>query len=130
MVDEAAIVEGLDEMSGLVYIQLYQLVVLVLPWAPYGVGNWFHKGYIEIEEEKQFQSIKLPWDVHPDVMKSGLKPIMSKREIAQELECNFNASGETVIHDDLKTILENVSRAHSQDGVWQKLLDMGTTKRW
>lgn len=35
---------------------------------------------------------------------------MSKREIAQELECNFNASGETVIHgDDLKRILESSS---------------------
>jgi hypothetical protein len=32
---------------------------------------------------------------------------MSRREIAQELECNFNASGETVIHgDDLRAILE------------------------
>jgi len=35
---------------------------------------------------------------------------MSKREIAQELECNFNASGETVIHgDDLNNILAHVS---------------------
>jgi hypothetical protein len=34
---------------------------------------------------------------------------MSKREIAQELECSFNASGETVVHgDDLRRILENI----------------------
>ena len=39
---------------------------------------------------------------------------MSRREIAQELECNFNASGDTVIHgDDLKLILERaIEPAH------------------
>ena len=42
---------------------------------------------------------------------------MSKREIAQELECNFNASGETVVHgDDLKRILDNVTDPRHRTG--------------
>ncbi len=52
---------------------------------------------------------------------------MSKREIAQELECNFNASGETVVHgDDLKRILENVQDPAYRTGfdrnywIWKK----------
>ena len=79
---------------------------------PNGVGNWFHKTYTEAEENKNaFHTIKLPWDVHPDRDQEWFEKEtrnMSRREIAQELECNFNASGETVIHgDDLKVILEN-----------------------
>ena len=34
---------------------------------------------------------------------------MSAREIAQELECNFNASGDTVVSgDDIKRLLDNI----------------------
>ncbi len=43
----------------------------------------------------------LPWDVHPDRDQEWFKKEtrnMSRREIAQELECNFNMSGETVFH--------------------------------
>jgi hypothetical protein len=52
---------------------------------------------------------------------------MSKREIAQELECNFNASGETVIQgDDLNRILENATEPSYKTGfdrnywIWKK----------
>ena len=92
---------------------LYLLVDAVLLLStPNGVGNWFHKTYTEAEENKNdFHTIKLPWDVHPDRDQEWFEKEtrnMSRREIAQELECNFNASGETVIHgDDLKVILEN-----------------------
>ena len=34
---------------------------------------------------------------------------MSRRQIAQELECNFNTSGDTVIHpDDMQWLFENI----------------------
>ena len=52
---------------------------------------------------------------------------MSKREIAQELECNFNASGETVVHgDDLNRILENILEPEYMTGfdrnywIWER----------
>ena len=42
---------------------------------------------------------------------------MSRREIAQELECNFNASGDTVVHgDDLKRIIENAYEPDHKTG--------------
>ena len=114
VVDEAAIVEGLDEMWAGLYPTLSTGGTCIALSTPFGVGNWFHRTYIEAEEGKNdFNPIKLPWDVHPDRDESWFKKEtrnMSKREIAQELECNFNASGETVIHgDDLKRILESVS---------------------
>ena len=46
-----------------------------------------------------FFPTKLSWEVHPsrdDEWFDKETRNMSKREIAQELECNFNMSGETV----------------------------------
>jgi hypothetical protein len=54
----------------------------------------------------------LNWDVHPDRDQEWFEKEtrnMSRREIAQELECNFNTSGETVIHpDDIAWVETNV----------------------
>ena len=88
---------------------------------PNGVGNWFHKTYTEAQEGKNaFHTIRLPWDVHPERDQEWFEKEtrnMSKREIAQELECNFNASGETVVHgDDLKLILQNTKDPKHKTG--------------
>ena len=52
---------------------------------------------------------------------------MSRRQIAQELECNFNTSGETVIHpDDMQWLFENVRDPLYKTGydrnfwIWEK----------
>jgi len=121
VVDEAAIVEGLDEMWAGLYPTLSTGGTCIALSTPYGVGNWFHKTYVEAEEGKNdFNPIKLPWDIHPDRDEAWFKKEtrnMSKREIAQELECNFNASGETVVHsDDLNRILENTSEPVHKTG--------------
>ena len=62
---------------------------------------WFHQIYIDAEQSKNdFHPVILPWDVHPDRDEEWFDnetKNMSRRQIAQELECNFNMSGETVI---------------------------------
>tara|TARA_R110000851_G_scaffold78789_4_gene173758 strand:+ start:98 stop:1678 length:1581 start_codon:yes stop_codon:yes gene_type:complete len=121
VVDEAAIVEGLDEMWAGLYPTLSTGGTCIALSTPYGVGNWFHKNYVEAEEGRNdFNPIKLPWNLHPDRDQAWFKKEtrnMSKREIAQELECNFNASGETVVHgDDLKRILENTTEPSYKTG--------------
>jgi len=54
---------------------------------------------------------------------------MSRRQIAQELECNFNTSGETVIHpEDIAYILESVCEPKYRTGfdrnfwIWESYL--------
>ncbi len=121
VVDEAAIVEGLDEMWAGLYPTLSTGGTCIALSTPYGVGNWFHKNYVEAEEGKNdFNPIKLPWSVHPERDEKWFKKEtrnMSKREIAQELECNFNASGETVVHgDDLKRILDSICEPTHRTG--------------
>ena len=48
------------------------------------------------------------------------------RQIAQELECEFNSSGETVVHpDDLKFIESNLEEPKHKTGFDQKFVDLG-----
>jgi hypothetical protein len=114
VIDEAAVVEGLDEMWAGLYPTLSTGGNCIALSTPYGVGNWFHKNFVEATEGKNdFNPITLPWNVHPDRDAEWFTKEtrnMSPREIAQELECNFNASGDTVIHsDDLVRILRTVT---------------------
>jgi len=102
VVDEAAHVEGLDELWTGLYPTLSTGGRCIALSTPNGVGNWFHKTYISAAAEKSdFHPIKLMWYAHPDRDDHWFKKEtknMSKRQIAQELECNFNASGDTVVH--------------------------------
>ena len=111
VIDEAAHVEGLDELWTGLYPTLSTGGRCIALSTPNGVGNWFHKAYIDAEDEKNdfFPSI-LPWDVHPERDEEWYEKEtrnMSARQIAQELECNFNTSGETVIHGDLLENMKN-----------------------
>ena len=109
VVDEAAHVEGLDELWTGLYPTLSTGGRCIALSTPNGVGNWFHQICIDAEMEKNdFHLVQLPWHVHPDrdrewFVKETVN--MSRRQIAQELECNFNMSGETVFHpEDLEII--------------------------
>ena len=108
VIDEAAHVEGLDDLWMGLYPTLSTGGRCIALSTPNGVGNWFHKIYTESENKaNDFFSTKLPWDVHPDRDESWFEKEtrnMSRREIAQELECNFNMSGETVFSaEDMET---------------------------
>jgi hypothetical protein len=131
VVDEAAFVDGMDELWAGLYPTLSTGGRCIALSTPNGVGNWFHKTYTEAQEQKNdFYTIRLPWGVHPERDQNWFKKEtrnMSRREIAQELECNFNASGETVIHgDDLKNILDCVTEPRHKTGfdrnywIWQE----------
>ena len=104
VIDEAAHVEGLDELWTGLYPTLSTGGRCIALSTPNGVGNWFHKICVEAESgTNDFNLLTLPWDVHPDRDKEWFEKEtknMSRRQIAQELECNFNMSGETVFHSE------------------------------
>ena len=113
VVDEAAHVEGLDELWTGLYSTLSTGGRCIALSTPNGCGNWFHQAYIDsISEKNDFYPTKLMWDVHPERDQEWFEKEtrnMSRRQIAQELECNFNMSGETVFHpDDLIYITNSV----------------------
>lgn len=115
IVDEAAFIEGFDELwTGLLpTIQAGGKAIMLS--TPNGVGGVFHKTYTEAEQGiSDWRAHKLMWWVHPernegledDNERPGFKTsawfrketrTMDPREIAQELECDFLSSGATVI---------------------------------
>ena len=101
VLDEAAHIDGLEELWTGLYPTLSTGGRCIALSTPNGVGNWFHKTCVEAQNStNNFHLTTLTWDVHPDRDQAWyLKETrnMSKRQIAQELECNFNTSGETVI---------------------------------
>jgi len=121
VVDEAAHVEALEELWTALYPTLSTGGRCIALSTPNGVGNWFHKACVEAEAgTNAFHMTTLKWDVHPDrdqLWYEKETKNMSSRQIAQELECNFNVSGETVIHpDDIIHYLENTKEPKYRTG--------------
>jgi len=113
VIDEAAHVDGLDELWTGLYPTLSTGGRCIALSTPNGVGNWFHQICVDAESENNdFYLTALPWDKHPDRDKEWYEKEtknMSRRQIAQELECNFNMSGETVFHpDDMEALQANI----------------------
>ena len=121
VIDEAAHVEGLDELWTGLYPTLSTGGRCIALSTPNGVGNWFHQTYIDSEHENNdFHPTKLLWDVHPDRDLNWFEKEtknMSRRQIAQELKCNFNTSGDTVIHpDDIAYMHEMIAEPKHRTG--------------
>ena len=114
VIDEAAHVENLDDLWAGLYPTISTGGRVIALSTPNGVGNWFHKTYTEAQKgSNDFHHIELLWDAHPDRDQSWFEKEtrnMSRREIAQELECNFNTSGETVIHPDDIMYMEKMAK--------------------
>jgi len=131
VIDEAAHVDGLDELWTGLYPTLSTGGRCIALSTPNGVGNWFHKTYVDADaEENDFHPVNLPWDVHPERDQQWFTKEtknMSRRQIAQELECNFNTSGDTVVHpDDMQWLFENIKDPQYRTGydrnfwIWEK----------
>jgi hypothetical protein len=101
VLDEAAHIEGLEELWTGLYPTLSTGGRCIALSTPNGVGNWFHKTCADAESgSNNFNITTLAWSVHPERDEEWYKKEtknMSRRQVAQELECNFNTSGETVI---------------------------------
>lgn len=134
VIDEAAFVDGLDDLWTGLYPTLSTGGRCIAMSTPNGVGNWFHKTYTDAEVSlNDFHHIKLMWDVHPERDQAWYDKEtknLSKREIAQELECSFNASGDTVINpEDLQRIIANIKEPEYRVGfdrnfwLWEKYIE-------
>ena len=112
VIDEAAHVENIGEMWAGLYPTLSTGGRCIALSTPNGIGNWFYDTYTKAEkQENDFNPISLPWDVHPERNLEWFKKEtrnMPPRQIAQELECNFNMSGETLLRTEDLLYLESL----------------------
>lgn len=118
VVDEAAHIEGFDDIWTGIKPTVSAGGRIIMLSTPNGVGNVFHKVYAEATEgETDFHPIRVEWWEHPehiaglqidpktgkytsDWFKKETKGF-SARQIAQEYECEFLASGDTFFTADL-----------------------------
>ena len=127
IVDEAAFVRNFDEVYTGLYSTLQTGGRAIILSTPNGVGNMYHKLYVDAEAGvNEYNPIKLLWDVHPEHDDEWFEKEsrnMSKVQIAQELMCDFAASGNTFLQsEDIDYLRANVKspieRWGPQAGVW------------
>jgi hypothetical protein len=101
IVDEAAFIRDFDELWKGLYPTLSTGGNAIILSTPAGVGNQFHKLWIDAEAGvSNFNAIKLPWHVHPEHDEKWFEHEsrnMTRKQIAQELLCDFSSSGDTFI---------------------------------
>jgi len=127
ILDEAAFIKDIDTIWAAASLTLATGGDCIMLSTPNGVGNLFHKVWtaaeegvgfvagfnedgeleqIMTEEEKEdlkqfaFNPIRLHWSVHPErdkAWRQNQDNKLGKRKAAQECDCDFITSGETVI---------------------------------
>ncbi len=77
---------------------------------PNGTGNFFHKMWVKGEEGTNgFTPIRLPWTVHPErdeAWRNQQEDELGHRMAAQECDCDFTTSGNTVFTPELLSYYE------------------------
>ena len=103
IIDEAAFVRNFDDLWTGLYPTVSTGGRVIILSTPNGVGGQYYKLYTDAEAGiNEFNSIKLPWDVHPERGKEWFDKTtanLSDRQISQEYLCDFASSGETFLGD-------------------------------
>lgn len=127
IVDEAAFVRNFDTLWTGLYPTLSTGGEAIVLSTPNGVGGQYYDLWVYAEKgENIFNPIKLPWDVHPERNQEWFDneiKNMTQKQIAQELLCDFAASGETFLRvEDIEYIREwirtPIDRWGPDMGVW------------
>ena len=112
VIDEAAIVRWADTIWAAAFPTLSTGGRAILNSTPYGVGNFFHRQWVEacsnMEEANRFVPIRLKWQMHPERGENGdptkkfpfwyneMKAHLGNRRTAQEIDGDFLTSGNSV----------------------------------
>lgn len=101
IVDEAAFIEGIEQIWLSAQPTLSTGGSVIILSTPNGVGNFFHKMWTESEQGlNNLNRVTLPWHLHPERDQDwrDKQTILSgEKGAAQECDCEFSTSGNTVI---------------------------------
>ena len=85
------------------------MVIAIILSTPNGVGNFFHKTWVGSEEGTNgFNTIRLHWSVHPERnqdWRDEQETLLGPKGAAQECDCDFVSSGDSVIEPQILTVL-------------------------
>ena len=101
IIDEAAFIDKIDEIWTSAQQTLATGGRAIMLSTPNGVGNLFHRTWVEAENgSDDWNFIRLPWDLHPErdeVWRKKQDDLLGPKMAAQECDCDFVTSGQTVI---------------------------------
>ena len=124
IIDEAAFVDNAEELWASLQQTLSTGGRAVLLSTPNGTGNFFHKMWAKAEAgENTYNTIRLPWQVHPErdqAWRDKQDVELGVRLAAQECDCDFSTSGNTVIMPD---ILQYYLQTYTQDPIEKRGFD-------
>jgi len=128
VIDEAAHVDGLDELWTGLYPTLSTGGRCIALSTPNGIGNWFHQTWVdgETNPKTQWHNIKLHWTVHPErdqEWRDEQTQLLGEKGAAQECDCDFISSGHTVIDGSILQefelkCTEPIERRGYDNGYW------------
>ena len=104
VLDEAAHIENIDGIWAAAQSTLSTGGSAILISSPNGVGNLFHKKWVEAGQGKEFFAIRLPWYVHPErdqTWRDSQDDLLGVKMAAQENDCDFLTSGNAVLEGTL-----------------------------
>ena len=118
IVDEAAFIEDIESIWGASQQTLATGGRAIILSTPNGVGNWFHKMWVDAKARKNgYNTIQLHWSMHPERDQSWRDrqtEQLGVRMAAQECDANFNSSGKTVVSLD---ILDWYEKTYQKDPI-------------
>lgn len=128
IMDEAAFIDRIDDIFTAAQQTLATGGRCVALSTPNGVGNWFHKTYTRAQKkENNFLPISLPWTVHPErdqAWRDQQTVELGVRNAAQECDCDFATSGNSVIDPEIltwfemNTVSEPIERRGMDKSLW------------
>ena len=129
IIDEAAFIDNIAETWASAQQTLATGGGAIVLSTPYGTGNWFHQMWVKAESgENDFLPIKLPWYVHPErdqTWRDAQDALLGDpRLAAQECDCDFSTSGDTVFYNEYiefyekSHIKEPMERRGADQNLW------------
>ena len=93
ILDEAAFIEKIDMIWTAAQSTLATGGQCIALSTPNGVGNWFHRVWVDAEEGKSdWNFVRLHWSLHPDrdeEWREGQEKLLGPSMAAQEYDCDF-----------------------------------------
>ena len=101
VLDEAAFIDRIDDIWASSQQTLATGGGAIVLSTPNGVGNFFHKQWVKAESgESGFNTIRLHWSLHPEReqnWRDEQDSLLGPKLAAQECDCDFLASGNSVV---------------------------------
>ena len=100
VIDEAAFINNVEEIWTSAQSTLSTGGGAIVLSTPNGVGNWFHKIWVQATQGDQWHPTELHWTVHPErdqKWREEQSKLLGEKGAAQECDCDFISSGHTVV---------------------------------